>query len=96
MPALPVGTNTLGIYGQPAGRSSAVVRILHACLLLLAQTGDSWQQAVACKAAGALNLDAACSGAAHLEHFVLFSSICAWSGNEGAALLLLACTPVPP
>jgi hypothetical protein len=35
------------------------------------------------KAHGALNLDAACSGAASLEHFVLFSSLVAYVGNEG-------------
>ena len=40
----------------------------------------------AAKARGALNLDAACSGVSSLEHFVMFSSIVAGSGNEGKKL----------
>ncbi|KAK9916399.1 hypothetical protein WJX75_002178 [Coccomyxa subellipsoidea] len=47
------------------------------------QTGESWQKAVECKAQGALHLDEACQGLTHLEHFVMFSSMVAWAGNEG-------------
>ena len=50
-----------------------------------AQTGESWQKAVECKAKGALNLDQACQALPDLEHFVMFSSMVAWCGNEGAA-----------
>ena len=37
----------------------------------------------AAKARGALHLDAACSDVESLEHFLMFSSIVAGSGNEG-------------
>ncbi len=36
------------------------------------------------KAHGALNLDAACSGVATLDAFVIFSSVVSSIGNEGA------------
>ena len=49
------------------------------------QTGESWQTAVSCKAAGALNMDEACQGLSDLEHFVTFSSVTAWCGTQGAA-----------
>ena len=57
---------------------------MHACM----QTGESWQRAVECKAKGALNLDQACQAAPDLEHFVMFSSMVAWCGNEGASVPL--------
>lgn len=51
------------------------------------QTGESWQRAVECKSEGALHLDEACQGLPHLQHFVMFSSMVAWAGNEGTLLL---------
>ena len=47
------------------------------------RTGEAVQSG---KAHGALNLDAACSGIATLEHFVMFSSLVATVGNEGACM----------
>lgn len=63
--------------------------LLGACLfnyefdLFAPQSGEDWEAVQSGKALGALNLDAACSGADTLEHFVIFSSVVAAVGNEG-------------
>ena len=54
--------------------------------LVALQTGEDWEVVHSGKARGALNLDAACSGIATLEHFVIFSSMVATAGNEGEPL----------
>ena len=47
------------------------------------QTGEGWNTGVVPKAIGGQNLDAASRELPDLEHFVMFSSIVASSGNEG-------------
>ena len=62
------------------------------------QMGEEWELVHGCKSRGALNLDAACSGVATLEHFVIFSSLVATAGNEGKPALAAAhaCPSLPP
>ena len=48
------------------------------------QTGRSWNAVMHAKAHGARNLDSATRGIKSLQHFVMWSSIVAAAGNEGA------------
>lgn len=52
-------------------------------LCLSEQTGESWNACIAPKAIGAYNLDKASRGISTIEHFVMWSSIVSYSGNEG-------------
>ena len=86
------GWMLFGFLPAPAGDAVCFCRRLQRLSELhgfpTAQTAEDWQTVQSGKAHGALNLDAACSGIATLDAFVIFSSVVSSIGNEGAPLCL--------